>query len=100
MKKRIRTLSAGISVGVTALTAVVLATTPAAAALKSLSWHTNKSLAYCSSLPHRTTLEQMRQAQCKSEVMALQQIVINEAISRHKSQNEIAAGKDWPGPGH
>lgn len=100
MKKRARTLSAGLSVGVAALAAAVLTTTPAAAALQSLSWHVNKSLAYCSSLPHRTSVEQMKQAACNSEVINLEALVASEAIARGVATAEIAAGKNWPGPGH
>lgn len=86
--------------GVAALAATVLAATPAAAALHSLGWHVNKSVAYCDSLPQRTTVEQMKKASCDSQVITLQQLVVSQAISQGMSQASVAAGKNWPGPGH
>ncbi|MFE7765820.1 hypothetical protein [Streptomyces sp. NPDC057438] len=100
MKKHVRTLSAGLSMGVTILAATVSATTPAAAAPKSLNWHVEKSEAYCRSLPDRTPVQQMKKAECNSLVLITTSIVMNEAISKGVSTAKIAARKNWPGPGH
>ncbi|WP_328670077.1 hypothetical protein [Streptomyces sp. NBC_00328] len=100
MVKRVRTLSAGLSVGVAALAATVLATTPAAAALHSLSWHVSKSQTYCNSLPQHTGVQQMKKAACDSQVITLHQMAVSQAISRGMSEAAVAAGMNWPGPGH
>lgn len=100
MRKQVRILSGGISVGVAALAAAALAATPAVAALQSLSWHVNKSNAYCETLDNGTDLGRMRAAQCRSSVLALQVYTTNTAIQQAKSTAEVAASLDWPGPGH
>ncbi|MGI5401578.1 hypothetical protein ACQEVG_19475 [Streptomyces sp. CA-135486] len=96
MKKTARTLSIGASVGVAALAAVLVTTTPAAAAA-SVRWHVNKSMAYCKTLDNGTTLGKMKRAQCESETLSLQAMLVNESIAR---QTEILRTLNWPGPGH
>lgn len=100
LKKRVRALTAGLTVGVAALAAATLTATPAAAALKSLNWHINKSEEYCGSLPDRTTIQRMKKAECESQVLAKTQIAMSQAIARGVSTAEVAAGMNWPGPGH
>ncbi|MER5383951.1 hypothetical protein OG788_20235 [Streptomyces sp. NBC_00647] len=42
----------------------------------------------------------MKKASCDSQVITLQQLVVSQAISQGMSQASVAAGKNWPGPGH
>jgi hypothetical protein len=104
MKKRVRTLPAGLSVGVAALAAAVLAATPAAAAQHGLKWNVDKSMAYCKTLDNGTTLGAMKRAQCENATLTKETIIVNEAVTSAKSADQLAAEAasrgEWPGPGH
>ncbi|MFG2950953.1 hypothetical protein [Streptomyces adustus] len=98
MKRRVRTVSAGLSVGIAALAAMSLVATPAEAAARSLKSQMQKSQKYCDSLPHRTSVDYMKKAQCDAAVLAAQQWVVAQTTSGAMSETQAVQRASWPGP--